>query len=390
MSAGTNGALASAGAPALNDPDAAKALTAELQALAKRLAPGSRRPMRVMEVCGTHTMAIARHGLLRLLPEGMELISGPGCPVCVTEAGYVDAAVALAQRGVTIATFGDMVRVPGSALGDKAREAAGETNSLEVARARGARVEVCYSPARALELAESEPEREVVFLAVGFETTVAPTVAMLAQAALRGLTNLSLLTAFKVVPPALEALLCGGEILIDGLLCPAHVSAIIGAQAYEPVARGHGVPCVVAGFEALDILYGLVGLLRQHVEGRAEVENQYNRVVKQAGNTKAQALMATYLTPTDAFWRGLGCIPQSGLSLRPEWARFDAAKRYGIDIGHGREPPGCVCGQVLCGKLRPHQCGLFGNVCTPATPVGPCMVSSEGSCAAAFKYGRRA
>ncbi|MBF0461713.1 MAG: hydrogenase formation protein HypD [Magnetococcales bacterium] len=334
------------------------------------------RSIHLMEVCGSHTMAIARFGIRDFLPAAISLVSGPGCPVCVTDPGYIDAAITLAGQGKIIATFGDMLRVPGS------------RTSLAEARAAGGRVEVCYSPLTAIELARNHPETEVVFLAVGFETTIAPVVAMLDAVIRQAIDNVSLLTAFKRVPPALSALIADPEIQIDGLLCPAHVSAIIGADAYRPYAEQYGVACVVAGFEPLDILYGLQGLTQQLLENRPHVDNQYGRVVKAEGNRQAQRLMEHYLLPADASWRGLGTIPASGLVLRPEFARFDAVHRHGILPTPGRINPRCQCGEVLKGKIRPAQCPLFGVACHPDKPLGPCMVSSEGSCAADFKYAR--
>ncbi len=357
------------------DPDAGRFLVARLREVGARLAAKGRRA-RIMEVCGTHTMAIARTGIRSVLPEAVELLSGPGCPVCVTSAGYVDAAVALARAGHIVATFGDMVRVPGS------RE------SLAEARAEGARVEVCYSPDAAVALARANPEREVVFLAVGFETTAAPLVGLAKAAAAEGLGNLSLLTAFKTVPPALEALVADPEVEVDAFLCPAHVSAIIGAEAYRPFVEQRHVPCVVAGFESLDILYAAVEILTQLDEERAELVNQYERVVRPEGNRVAQALMAEVLEPVDAHWRGIGVIPASGLGLREDYAALDARRRFGVETEGGQPQPGCRCGDVLKGKIRPPDCALFGKLCTPVKPVGPCMVSSEGSCAAWYKYAR--
>ncbi|MBF0426349.1 MAG: hydrogenase formation protein HypD, partial [Magnetococcales bacterium] len=283
-------------------------------------------------------------------------------------------AITLSERGVIIATFGDMLRVPGSRA------------TLAQARAGGGHVEVCYSPAQALDLARTHPNREVVFLAVGFETTTAPVVAMLDAALREGIDNLSLLVAFKCVPPALSALIADPEVRINGLLCPAHVSAIIGAAAYHPYASAHGIACVVAGFEPLDILLGLDGLLQQLIAHQPRVDNQYARVVKENGNPRAQALIDRYLLPEDAHWRGLGTIPASGLTLRPAFAHFDAQKRHHLTLQPGRVNPRCQCGAVLKGVIRPTQCPLFRIICHPDHPLGPCMVSSEGSCAAAFKY----
>ncbi|NGZ06174.1 MAG: hydrogenase formation protein HypD [Magnetococcales bacterium] len=327
-----------------------------------------------MEVCGSHTMAIARFGIRGFLPSGVRLVSGPGCPVCVTDPGYVDAAISLAEAGRIIVTFGDMMRVPGS------------RSTLAQARAMGYAIESVYSSATAMELARTHPDQEVVFLAVGFETTVAPVVAMLDGAIRQRIGNLSLLTAFKRVPPVLDALLVDPGIRIDGFLCPAHVSAIIGADAYRPYAATHGVACVVSGFEPLDILQGVEGLLQQRVAGRAFVDNQYNRVVRPGGNPQALGLMERYLEPVEVSWRGLGVIPASGFKLRSHLADYDACIRFGIDIPSGRPNPRCLCGEVLKGKIMPSECGLFGVACTPEKPLGPCMVSSEGSCAAEYRF----
>ena len=355
------------------DPAAARALRVRIRDLAGEL--GARdRHARIMEVCGTHTMAIARYAIRDVLPVNMSLVSGPGCPVCVTDAGYIDTAVELARRGVVVATFGDMLNVPGS-----------ETN-LARCRAEGGRVEVCYGPAAALELAAADPGREFVFLGVGFETTIAPVVSLVPSARRRKIGNLSLLTAFKVIPPALRALLADPDIAIDAFLCPAHVSAIIGADAYLPFTGPRGVPCVVAGFEPLDILMGIEGILRQLVEGRACVENEYSRVVKPRGNRKALDLMEKHLEPEDAVWRGLGALPGSGLRLRPDHGQYDACKRHAVAVRPGRDHPGCLCGDVIKGKCAPRDCALFDSGCTPDDPVGPCMVSSEGTCAAEFRY----
>jgi len=340
------------------------------EALHKRLAvkglslAEKRRTVRIMEVCGTHTMAIARYGVRSLLPEGVKLISGPGCPVCVTDSGYIDAAIELANKQVVLASFGDMLRVRGSHL------------SLEQCRAQGAKIIVCYSPLEALKYAEKNPSDEVVFLGIGFETTV-PAVLGLVQAAIkRELANISVLHAFKCVVPAMELLAQDPEVKVDAFLCAAHVSAIIGADSYRGLVERFGLPCVVAGFEPLDILLGLDGILEQIISGRSFVDNQYNRVVRQKGNRKAQALLCEYLMPCDAVWRGLGALPASGLAFRPEFSRFDAAKRHGIEVRAGLPPKGCRCGDVLKGLIEPEECRLFGRGCSPEHPVGPCMVSS--------------
>ena len=355
------------------DPEAAAELVRRIAAQGRALAVADR-TVHIMEVCGSHTMAIGRYGLRPLLPECVELVSGPGCPVCVTDPGYIDAAIELAKRGAIIATFGDMVRVPGS------------SSSLTACRTAGGDVRVCYSPSAALALARDNPQREVVFLAVGFETTIAPLASLVGEAARDGLLNLSLLTAFKRVPPALRALLADPDIQIDAFLCPAHVSAIIGARAYEPFAADYHVPCVIAGFEPLDILYGVHGILEQLLAREAKVVNQYARVVRPDGNLLAQEQIARYFEPVDAVWRGMGVIPGSGLGLRPAYAAFDASRKFALPVSAGHQHAGCRCGDVIKGKLRPTGCGLFAKACTPDSPVGPCMVSAEGTCAAYFKY----
>ena len=333
-------------------------------------------PISIMEVCGSHTMAISRFGIRDVLPANVKLLSGPGCPVCVTDAGYIDAALTLAARGVIIATFGDMVRVPGS------------QRSLADARSEGADVRVCYSPSQALDIAAENPDREVVFMAIGFETTMAPVTTLIPAAMARQLGNLSLLTAFKLVPPALSALIADPEVKVDAFICPAHVSAIIGADAYRPYVAENGVPCVVCGFEPLDILYGIDNIVSQFVNGERLLVNQYSRVVKNEGNRAAQALFDKFLTPVDASWRGIGVIPASGLGIRDEFETYDAAKRFAVSTVGGAPDPGCMCGDVLKGKILPADCPMFAGACTPQHPVGPCMVSSEGSCAAHYKYER--
>jgi hydrogenase expression/formation protein HypD len=341
-----------------------------------RLAEGCDKPLSFMEVCGTHTMSIYQFGIRSLLPPGVRLISGPGCPVCVTPVGYVDRAVAYARQPETIvATFGDMLRVPGS------------TSSLMQERARGADIRIVYSPLDALALAEKNRVKRVIFLGVGFETT-APTIAgTILSAAARGIENFFVLAAHKTIPIPMRILSADPELAIDGYLCPAHVSAIIGAEAYRFLAEEHGVPCVVTGFEPADILQGVAMLVRQVVEGRSTVENQYRRFVSPEGNPKARELMSQVFVPSDAVWRGLGVIPGSGLDIAPEFARFDAEKAVQVEVELPRELEGCLCGEVLKGKIIPFDCPLFGTACTPEQPVGACMVSSEGSCAAAYKYG---
>lgn len=333
------------------------------------------RPVRIMEVCGTHTMSIFRHGIRSLLPEGITLLSGPGCPVCVTPAGHIDAFLAAARLPqVTIATFGDLIRVPGS------------DGSLAEARAQGARVEIVYSPMDALTLARQQPERTVLFAAIGFETTAPTIAATIVQAERLGVDNFLIITALKTMPQALEALLADPELRIDGLLCPGHVSAIIGSDAYQPFAERHRLACAVAGFEPADILAGLLGLIRQISEGQPRVDNCYTRAVSAAGNIKAQRLIDTVFEPVDSEWRGLGPIPGSGLALRDAYQRFDAIKRLSLCVPPAHDPKGCRCGEILKGRLLPPQCPLYGTACTPLRPIGPCMVSNEGTCAAYFRY----
>jgi len=350
----------------LRNPDLLRRLAQELRGMA---AP----PATLMEVCGTHTVAIARHGLRQALPPGVRLISGPGCPVCVTPQEQIDHFIALGGvEGVTLATFGDMLRVPGS------------QQSLEQARASGADVRLVYSPMDAVALASRLPDRQVAFFGIGFETT-APAVALaITEARRQGLANFSVLCAHKLIPPAMLALL-DSQVQVDGFICPGHVSVIIGSDAFRPIAE-RGKPCVVAGFEPADILRAVQLLLRQIADGRAEVESEYGRVVRPQGNLKAQELVRRVFRVADARWRGIGEIPQSGLALAGEFAEFDAARRLTVDLPPAREPSGCRCGDVLRGMMDPPGCPLFGTTCTPASPVGSCMVSSEGACQAHYRY----
>ena len=336
----------------------------------------STRPVKLMEVCGTHTMAVYQHGIRSLLPEQIRLVSGPGCPVCVTPVGYIDHAVALAGREDTIiATFGDMVRVPGS------------SSSLLHEQASGASVKIVYSALDAVTLAENNPASTVVFLGVGFETT-APTIAgAILTAEKKNLQNFFVLCAHKTMPAPMAVLAGDPDLMVDGFLCPAHVSAIIGANAYQPLIAASRVPCVITGFEPLDILQGVLMLTRQVVAGEARVETQYRRVVKPEGNQKARAILSRVFEPCDARWRGIGDIPGSGLRLRDAYSRFDAGCALPVKIEPVVEHPECLCGEILKGKLRPPDCPLFRSTCTPEDPVGACMVSSEGACAAAYKYG---
>lgn len=334
----------------------------------------------IMEICGGQTHAIVRHGLDRLLPEGITLVHGPGCPVCVTPVALVDKAIEVAARpGVIFATFGDMARVPGSA-----------TNLL-AAKARGADLRLVYSPLDALEVARANPEREVVFFAVGFETT-APATAMAAHLARReGIGNFSLLVSHVLVPPAIEAILDAPENRVQGVLAAGHVCTVMGTEAYGPLARRYGVPVVVTGFEPLDILQGLLLCVRQLEAGRAEVENQYARAVRPSGNPSARELIGEVFQVVDRDWRGVGAIPASGLGLAPTYAPFDAERRFGPAGDRSESSAECIAGAVLRGLRKPTECPAFGTRCTPETPLGAPMVSSEGACAAYYRHrGRRA
>ncbi|RLB66617.1 MAG: hydrogenase formation protein HypD [Deltaproteobacteria bacterium] len=354
------------------DPELARL---QLQAIQQTVADFDQ-TMTLMEVCGTHTMAIYQQGIRALLPDNIRLISGPGCPVCVTPVSYVDHAVALARRPETIiATFGDMVRVPGS------------SSNLLHEQATGAIIRIVYSPLDAVTLAEKNPGTDVVFLGVGFETTTPTVAGAILTAARKNLENFYVLCSHKTMPGPMAALASDPDLQVDGYLCPAHVSAIIGANAYQPLVDSYQVPCVVTGFEPLDVLQGVLMLARQVVAGDARVENQYNRVVKADGNRKAQEILKQVFEPCDASWRGIGDIPGSGLRLRPNYTRFDAAHQLPIEVEPAVEHQGCLCGEILKGKVRPHDCPLFRTICTPEDPVGACMVSSEGTCAAEYKYG---
>ena len=346
------------------DPEVVRSLAAELAAV-------TRGPWRIMEVCGGQTHAFVRFGIDRLLPDGLELVHGPGCPVCVTPAGVVDQAIALAvDHGVLLCTFGDMLRVPGS-----------EADLLQ-ARAGGARVEVVYSPLDAVALARAHPDLQVVFFGVGFETT-APTVALAVEAAVASaVDNFSVLVSHVLVPPALRAVADG----VDAFLAAGHVCAIEGMRPYEGLSRELGLPIVVTGFEPVDLLLGLLACVRQLEGGRAEAENAYPRAVRADGNPTARAAVARVFEPVDQAWRGIGVLPSSGLRLREH--RFDAVHRFGLGAMQGRDDPDCMAGEVLRGVRRPTDCPAFGTRCTPDRPLGATMVSSEGACAAYWRHRR--
>ena len=336
------------------------------------------RPWTIMEVCGGQTHAIVRFGLDALLPDSVSLVHGPGCPVCVTPLERIDQALALARRPeVILCSYGDMLRVPGSGGVD-----------LRQVKAEGGDVRVLYSPLDALALAAAHPEREVVFFAVGFETTAPAHALLVEQARARGLTNVSLLVSHVLVPPAIEAILTAPANRVQGFLAAGHVCTIMGVDEYRPLAARYRVPIVVTGFEPLDILQGVLLCVRQLEEGRAEVETQYSRAVRDGGNQHARDLLTRVFETGPRSWRGLGPIPESGLRLRPERAEFDAERRFQLAPGGAEEPSECRAGDVLTGVLRPTECPAFGARCTPETPLGAPMVSTEGACAAYYRYRR--
>ncbi len=329
----------------------------------------------LMEVCGTHTMAIAKSGLRSLVPPNIKLLSGPGCPVCVTAQGDIDAVIDLAARpGICLVTFGDMMRVPGT------------ERSLQEIRGEGADIRVVYSPMDALKMAAGEPDKEIVFLGIGFETTAPAVAACVEMAAERRLTNFSVFSLHKVVPPALEALFSDPTVKVDGLICPGHVSAVIGLEPYMKLARDFHMPCVVAGFETMDVLQTIVMLLNQLEKGVAQAQIQYGRVVRPDGNPVALDLMSRVFAPSGARWRGLGEIPGSGLRLADNLSNYDARLKFEVPDYEDKEIKGCACGEILTGRLSPQECKLFGKGCTPLKPIGPCMVSHEGACAAYYRY----
>lgn len=355
------------------DKQALAGLVAEIRTMAQQF---PERP-RLMEICGTHTVAMFRHGIRDLLDGSVELVSGPGCPVCVTPDPVIDRAIAYARQGHIIASFGDMLRVPGS------------ESSLMEARAEGADIRVVTSPMTAADWAAQNPSRKVVFLGVGFETTVPGSCLLAEDAAARQLDNLYILSAHKIIPPAFDALLSGVDQKISGFICPGHVSAIIGLAPYERVAAEFHTPCVVAGFEPLDILLSIAMLLRQLTAGAARAEIQYTRVVRPEGNPRALSLIDRVFHSADTVWRGLGEIPGSGLAFNDSFARFDAERHLEADLPTPRTLSGCLCGEVLKGLITPFDCPQFDGECRPDSPLGPCMVSSEGSCAAYYMFKER-
>ncbi len=347
-----------------------------VQALVTNLHNISRKPIRIMEVCGTHTMAIFRNGLRKMMPETIELVSGPGCPVCVTPTSIIDGFIELANHPDTIiTTFGDMIRVPGT------------KGSLAEARAAGADVKIVYSPMDSLVFAEQNRDKQVVFLSVGFETTTPTIAATIMEAKKRGLQNFAIFPANKIMPPPLKLLMEDPELKVDGLLCPGHVAIVTGSEDFRFLVDDYGLACAVAGFEPTDVLRGVVALVEQIEKKQPDVENCYGRIVTPEGNRKARELVDEIFFTQDSDWRGLNTIADSGLKVKEKYADFDITRKFSLTMANTPEPKGCKCGEVLKGIQTPPDCPLFGKSCTPGEPIGPCMVSSEGTCAAWYRYG---
>ena len=345
------------------------------KSLVKKLQKYRSLDINIMEVCGTHTMSIFRYGIRSILPKNINLISGPGCPVCVTPQSYIDAALELASRSdVIIATFGDMMRVPG------------KKSSLLKKKADGADVRIVYSPMDAIIIAKNNPDKKVIFLSVGFETTTPMTAITTMEAKKKGVSNLLFLTAHKIVPPAMEALVQDKELNLDGFLLPGHVSAVIGTKPYEFLSEKHSIPAVVAGFEPTDILQGIISLINMIYKKEHQITNEYRRIVKAEGNTVAVKYLDEVFDVVDTRWRGIGVIPNSGYIFNKKFEEFDALKHFEIEYEEYDGSPGCRCGEILKGKITPLECPLFKRACTPENPVGSCMVSSEGTCAAFYRY----
>jgi len=345
------------------------------KSLIHKIKTTSTRNIRLMEVCGTHTVSIFRSGIRSILPPTISLLSGPGCPVCVTDQKEIDAFIELAKLDdVIVTTFGDLMRVPGT------------NSSLQKEHAEGRDIRVVYSTFDALEIARNNPAKKIVFLGVGFETTAPTIAASILTAAQTNMTNFSVISAHKLVPPALEALMATEGIQIDGFILPGHVSVIIGVNAYRPFFERYQIPSVVAGFEPVDILQAVAMMVEQIENGRPELKNVYPRAVTSEGNTKARKIMEDIFEPADVCWRGIGLIPQSGLKIRETYAAHDTQKIFSITVPDSKEPQGCACGEVLTGLKTPPECALYKKICTPIDPVGPCMVSTEGTCAAYYKY----
>jgi hydrogenase expression/formation protein HypD len=359
-------------------PSQIRYLIHQVRPLADQLAERLGRPVQVMEICGGHTHTLLKYGLHQLLPDSIEFVHGPGCPVCVLPAGVVDAAVRIARMdNLIFTTFGDALRVPGREM------------NLQEARARGADVRVVYSPLDALAIARANPDKRVVFFGLGFETTMPATAMTLLQAHAEGIDNFLLFCVHITIMPTLKALLERGEVLVDGFIGPGHLSMVIGRRPYAPVARRYHRPMVIAGFEPADLLQSLYMLLGQMDERRCEIENQYRRCVAPGGNARALSVMQRVFEPRPLFeWRGLGVVPDSGVRIRAAFARHDAEHIFGLHLDQMLPTGACVCDRVLTGQLRPSDCPLFGSACTPASPVGALMVSGEGACAAWYQYAR--
>lgn len=350
-----------------------KNLVANLVAKIKAI---SKKEVTLMEVCGGHTMSIQKFGIPSLLPKNIRLVSGPGCPVCVSSKKFIDQAVMYAQlKDVIITTFGDLIRVPGS------------ISSLEKEKANGADIRIVYSPLMAITIAKQNPNKKVIFLGIGFETTSPTSAVAIMNAYAEKVKNFYLFSSHKIMPPAMSALIDEG-VLINGYICPGHVSTITGSHIYESVAKQYNLGCVISGFEPLDILQTIYMLIKQYEKGEAKVEIQYSRVVKPEGNIKAQQALQEVFDLRDEWWRGLGVIPQSGMMIREKYQMFDAEKIIPLQVPEPIEPKGCICGEILKGLKTPKECKLFGKACTPSDPIGACMVSSEGSCQAYYKYNR--
>ena len=344
------------------------------QSIIRRIKKLTNVNMNLMEVCGTHTVAIFRSGIKGMLPENIHLISGPGCPVCVTPVSAIDHMIALSKMDDTIiATFGDMIDVPGS------------SSSLKQEKAKGADIRVIYSPLQALELARKFPQKKIILVGIGFETTIPLLASVILETVNSSIQNFYLLSLAKVMPPIMKELLKSGETKIDGFLCPGHVSTIIGTQPYQFIPRQYHIPCVIAGFEPVDILFAIYCLIQQNINRKPVVENQYQRAVREEGNPVALRKMKEVFSPVDSEWRGIGKVTKSGLDLKPEYFSMNA-RNFIVEIEKSRENPECRCGEVLRGVITPLYCPLFKKVCTPENPIGACMVSSEGTCAAYYKY----
>jgi hydrogenase expression/formation protein HypD len=345
------------------------------QQLIEKIKSISTKAVRLMEVCGTHTVSIFRSGIRSVLPQTISLLSGPGCPVCVTDQAEVDAFIELARADdVIITTFGDLMRVPGT------------KSSLQKESAAGRDIRVVYSTFDALEIARKNPAKKVIFLGVGFETTAPTIAAAVLSAAQTGVNNFSVICAHKLVPPALQALMASADVRIDGFILPGHVSVIIGLNAYRPFFDQYQIPCVIAGFEPIDILQAVSLLVEMLESGRPALDNAYPRAVTLEGNTKAQQILDEIFETADACWRGIGVIPRSGLKIREKYAAHDAQRLFDVRVPDAKTPQGCACGEILIGTKTPPECALYKKACTPMDPVGPCMVSTEGTCAAYYKY----